>query len=351
MKRGCMAIVGVLTGLVLFLAVPSARLPVVPPTAVDDISLTQQPIVVPIIAEPRTAEDDSAADLVVSGSGNDSVSVLTEGSLQENRLPIIPERMGPCRCVPPFTHSGTWNQGEWVPDPSDNSGFVTPEQLVTSVKGFRMGSKIRVLLIGDSIARYLMCFLSKSVAERIPVLNGTGCEPEQTRGVLYQLWPPTPELQKLSPIILHFVSDFYFPETHAVCDLMDLFESENPWLPPVKVVVVSRGTWDNWIRLPRPQVGRQLLFGYSKGLEYIRQRYPDAAISVYALSKQYPSRYHRHSERRYDNIVSASTSVGLLLGSHGKRCTCRARSSTCTVFRYVSNDMGRHSVALQYHEQ
>ena len=160
-----------------------------------------------------------------------------------------------------------------------------------------MGSKIRVLLIGDSIARYLMCFLSKSVAERIPVLNGTGCEPEQTRGVLYQLWPPTPELQKLSPIILHFVSDFYFPETHAVCDLMDLFESENPWLPPVKVVVVSRGTWDNWIRLPRPQVGRQLLFGYSKGLEYIRQRYPDAAISVYALSKQYPSRYHRHSER------------------------------------------------------
>jgi hypothetical protein len=249
---------------------------------------------VPVHTNEMSRDEDRRGDVP---AGNDSVLMLTEGSKQDSRLPIIPERIGPCRCVPPFSNPGAWQHGEWVPDVSDSTDFVSATQLLESVKGFTAGSQIRILLIGDSIARYLMCFLSKAISQELLVLNGTGCEPEQTRGVLYQLWPPTQELQRLSPIILHFVSDFYFPETFVAYDTMDLFESENPWLPPVRIVVISRGTWDNWIRLPRPQVGRQLLYGYSKGLEFIRIRFPDAAISVYGLSKQYPSRYHRHSER------------------------------------------------------
>jgi hypothetical protein len=184
------------------------------------------------------------------------------------------------------------------------------------------------MLVGDSIARYMMCFISKVVASEYAHMQGLGCEPELTRGVHYQFWPTTTRGREKSPVILHFVSDFYFPETHMVRQL-DIVERENAeWLPPLDAVLISRGTWDNWIRLPRPVVGRHMFYGYSEGLFFIRKKHPTALVTAYGLSQQYPARYHRHSER-----CATKTSYNQIRGV----AYCAVRRANALISEYNRN--------------
>lgn len=228
---------------------------------------------------------------------------------------IIPFATGQCHCLPQSSATeGRWaSENLWEPvgnSEAMHGPFVNVSvaldgllrkrrrELGRSNEVRHSSPQLRMLLIGDSITRYMMCFLASSIAAELNIDGLSGCEPERSRGAHFQLWPSTPAHREQSPIVLQFVSDFYFPESHVAQDLSLMEAEEASWIPQSPdVIVVSRGTWDAWIRMPRASAGKHLIEGLTAGLVYMRKRYPNAEIVVYGLSEQYPSRYHKHSER------------------------------------------------------
>lgn len=235
-------------------------------------------------------------------------------------------RGGDCVVTPPSSMTGSWNDNitEWTDRSLIQEPFHTLRSIVDAIRkqqtqqqqntsAFSTSSsssstQTRVLLVGDSITRYLMCFLSKAIVREGLILPSEvlgdegsstmeGCEPEQTRGVHFQFWPPTAAGRRRSPIILQFVSDFYFPESHFSQNLFLIEEEEAAWLPPASLVIISRGTWDVWIRAPRKQAGPFLTDGLTAGLLLYRKLFPDAELFLYGLANQQPARFHRYSER------------------------------------------------------
>jgi hypothetical protein len=258
-----------------------------------------------------TGGDDSSPLSATAASGTQELAL--DAQLEGNGR-VIPFATGHCHCLPPSSPTdGRWvSDTLWEPAPSTEAthgSFVNVSAALDRLLNKRRlrdsnggagisAPQLRMLLIGDSITRYMMCFLASSVAAELNIDGLAGCEPERSRGAHFQLWPATPAHRAQSPIVLQFVSDFYFPESHVAQDLSLMEAEEASWMPrSPDVVVVSRGTWDAWIRMPRASAGKHLIEGLTAGLVYMRRKYPDAEIIVYGLSEQYPARYHKHSER------------------------------------------------------
>jgi hypothetical protein len=290
------------------------------------------------------------------------------------RPPVIVAK-GPCHTMPPMLFDGNYfpipedaadpgNGGinvslwklMWDPDDTDtvtNGAHRQPPELLAALRRRyhartnRTTDSVRLRFIGDSIARYLMCFTANLILRYYITEENSfwfePCKPNLFRGALYMVWPQSPALLARSPFVFDYIMDNYFPEYHVSSNLLEIDElHDGKGLPPVVSIVVSRGTWDSWIRFPRRPVGANVFFGFSEGLLWLRRRHPNAAIAVYGMSKQYPSRFHRPAERCAMHLSLSQIRALLYAAVRRVNALVALRRYTATPERMFDAGFGSH---------